>query len=182
MTISTVTKKNVCASETSWNLQLWFSVSNKAWTLTAEPLTVRSYCKDSVYCVTNCLCGHFFLLWHLITIRSFWTFNNKLIYLEDVQGQGGCVHLWTQGGLRLQELQSMPEDQSRLNLGTGLMGAVSRGCQGHDETGVGAAAAVATGKGRSGGGRHGKVGKSDKEGGWLEKTKYRSTLKWAATT
>lgn len=77
-------------------------------------------------------------------------------YLSDVQGQGGCAHLWRQGGPRPRGPQSAQEAPSHQPRGKGLMGAASEECQGRGETGAGAAAAVATGKGcREGGVREG---------------------------
>lgn len=57
--------------------------------------------------------------------------------------------------------QSALEALNSLRPGIVPMGVVSEGCQGHGETGVGAAAAVATGKKRS---REGRVGE-----GWCHK-------------
>lgn len=75
-----------------------------------------------------------------------------VFYLSDVQGPGGCAHLWRQGGPRPQGPRSAQEAQSPLRPGKGLMGAASEECQGRGETGAGAAAAVATGKGCGEGG------------------------------
>lgn len=58
--------------------------------------------------------------------------------------------------------QSALEALNPLHPRIGLMGVASKGCQGRGETGVGAAAAVATGKHRSGEGRVGK--------GWCHKS------------
>lgn len=72
------------------------------------------------------------------------------LYLWDVQGQGGCAHLWRQGGQRPQGPRSAQEVLSPRRPGTGLRGVALGECQERGETGAGAAAAVATGKGGGG--------------------------------
>lgn len=95
---------------------------------------------------------------------------SAVFYLSDVQGPGGCAHLWRQGGLRPRGPRSAQEAPSPRPPGKGLMGAASEECQERGETGAGAAAAVATGKGCGEGGR-GQGGMiSYKEVWWLENT------------
>lgn len=79
------------------------------------------------------------------------------LYLGDVPGRGGCARLLKPGEQTLPARPSAPGGPSRRRPARGPTGGVSGGCRERGATGVGAAAAVATGENTTWGEERGEI-------------------------